>query len=388
MKSLFRPRIHFHPTMSSSTIYIYEMKRRVALLFFPSQIWQQILLLEKESNDKNLLVHFARINPVCIDQNNEERVIIWLGEATYDTDYVMHYMKQLEEGIKHVSNDQKISDEQLVNIWSAVVHCLTADQKDLLVEGLRSLLRRIWFERVWIIQETANARVAEIVCGGKSVSTSIFTLMPSLLEITPDPHCQPILDIMPGPLRNSSWWAKKRDLYTLLVKFCRSEATEPRDRIYALVGISSDACDTDLVKANYGKSLEDIIFDTTSFLLNFNKLGSPICRFFDWTMPKLLGNLNVLANEVLKCAMNTGHEALVRLLIVRDDVDVNIKASNKTPLWWAANNGHEAVVKLLLETGKVDVDSEGSRDGLTPLSWAAKGGHEAVVKLLQSFVVA
>jgi outer membrane phospholipase A len=53
-------------------------------------------------------------------------------------------MTQLEEGIKHVSNDQKISDEQLVNIWSAVVHCLMADQKDLLVEGLHSLLRRSW----------------------------------------------------------------------------------------------------------------------------------------------------------------------------------------------------------------------------------------------------
>src|ERR1700722_19778739 len=82
---------------------------------------------------------------------------------------------------------------------------LDSDKRDLLVEGLESLLRRNWFKRVWVIQETANARVAEIVCGGKSVSASIFALMPSLLEITPDPHCQPILDIMPGTLRNSSW---------------------------------------------------------------------------------------------------------------------------------------------------------------------------------------
>jgi hypothetical protein len=37
--------------------------------------------------------------------------------------------------------------------------------------------------------------------------------------------------------------------------------------------------------------------------------------------------LNFLANEVLKSAMNTGHEVLVKLLIVRDDVDVNIKVS-------------------------------------------------------------
>jgi ankyrin repeat protein len=268
-----------------------------------------------------------------------------------------------------------------VNIWSAVVHSLSADQRDLLVEGLRSLLRRNWFKRVWIIQEVASARVAEIVCGSESVSASIFTLTLSLLKITPDLHCQPILDIMPGPLQNSSWWAKKRDLYTMLVKFSKSKATDPRDSIYALLGISSDACSTDFLKANYEKNLEDVIFNTTLFLLNFNKLNSPICRFFDWTLPVFLGNLNSLANEVLKCAMNTGHEASVKLLIVRDDVDVNIKVSGQTPLSWAARNRHEAVVKLLLEKG-AELETKDKDNSRTPLSWAAENGHEAVVKLL------
>lgn len=47
----------------------------------------------------------------------------------------------------------------------------------------------------------------------------------------------------------------------------------------------------------------------------------------------------------------------------------------------AAANGHEAVVKLLLDTQKVDVDLKDS-NGWTPLSMAAENGHEAVVKLL------
>jgi ankyrin repeat protein len=334
------------------------------------------------------------IDALCINQNNDEergqqvqqmgsiygkakRVIIWLGEATYDTDYALHYMGQLEkQGIEHAADDQK------ANIWSAVVRCLTADQKELVVEGFQSLLRRNWFKRVWIIQETANARVAEIVCGSKSVSASTFVLMPSLLEITPDPHCQPILDIMPGPLRNSSWWAKKRDLHTMLVKFCKSEATDPRDNVYALLGISSDASDTKLLKTNYKKNLRDIIFETTSFLLDFNKLDSPIRRFFDWTLPEFLGYLHALANEVLKCAMNTENETVVRLLVLRDDINVNLKNKyNQMPLFWAAERGHKAVVKLLLKTGKVDVDSKDIRYR-TPLVLAAEGGHEAVVKLL------
>jgi hypothetical protein len=340
------------------------------------------------------------IDALCIDQENKEergqqvqqmgsiyskaeQVIIWLGEATYDTDYVMHYMKQLEkESVRHTSRNQKITDKQWVSMWLAVVHCLSAGQKDLLVEGFLSLLHRNWFKRVWIIQETANAQAAKIVCGGNSISASIFALMPSLLGITTDPHCQPILDIMPGHLRNSSWWVGKRDLYTMLVKFYKSEATDPRDNIYALLGISSDTCDTDHLKPNYEKDLQDVIFDTTSFLLKFNRLDPPICPFFSWTLPEFFENLNVLANEVLKCAVDIEQEALVKLLIVRDDINVNINTSGQTPLLWAAKNGHEAVVKLLLETGKVDVDSKGNLSRRTPLSWAAENGHEAVVKLL------
>ena len=79
--------------------------------------------------------------------------------------------------------------------------------------------------------------------------------MPSLLEITLDLHCQSIIDIMPGSPRNSLWWAKKRDLYIMLGKFYNSEATDPRDKIYALLGISLDTCDTGLLKADYGKDL-------------------------------------------------------------------------------------------------------------------------------------
>ena len=103
--------------------------------------------------------------------------------------------------------------------------------------------------------------------------------MPSLLEITLDLHCQSIIDIMLGSPRDSSWWAKKRDLYIMLGKFRNSEATDPRDKIYALLGISSDTCDTGLLKADYGKDLQDVIFNTASFLLKFNRLNTR--RFFD-----------------------------------------------------------------------------------------------------------
>lgn len=55
-----------------------------------------------------------------------KRVIIWLGEATYNTDYVMYYIKKLEkESFKYASNSQEILE--WVNIWLVVVRDLRPD---------------------------------------------------------------------------------------------------------------------------------------------------------------------------------------------------------------------------------------------------------------------
>ncbi|KAF8243907.1 hypothetical protein K440DRAFT_663812 [Wilcoxina mikolae CBS 423.85] len=81
----------------------------------------------------------------------------------------------------------------------------------------------------------------------------------------------------------------------------------------------------------------------------------------------------------LSWAARAGHEAVVRLLLARDDVEADSKDTRygQTPLSWAAEKGHEAVVRLLLARDDVEADSK-DEDGGTPLSWAAEKGHEAV----------
>ena len=71
-----------------------------------------------------------------------------------------------------------------------------------------------------------------------------------------------------------------------------------------------------------------------------------------------------------------GRETVVELLLDKGvDLESEDESHGQTPLSLAAESGHEAVLKLLLGN---DANWEPkAKFGLTPLSWAATRGHEA-----------
>ena len=84
----------------------------------------------------------------------------------------------------------------------------------------------------------------------------------------------------------------------------------------------------------------------------------------------------------LSWASEHGHEAIVRVLLERGDVNVNAEDKDRwTPLLFAAMNGHADVVRLLIERDDININPE-VEGGITPLFTAAMHGHEAVVRLL------
>ena len=139
------------------------------------------------------------------------RVIFWLGSPIYEINVLMDSLKQLKkESIKYACGNWKLTDTRWMDLWSAVRPTLmnlylNIDTRQ--YEGMEMLLERPWFKRVWILQEVANAKVAVVCTGTRSISARIFALAPSLIGIQPKPHCQAVLDIMPGPSRKDSWWS-------------------------------------------------------------------------------------------------------------------------------------------------------------------------------------
>ena len=349
------------------TLNVYEALQEIRSKNKSRYLWIDAICIDQD----NLQERGRQVQQMSLIYQKAERVVIWLGQGTKETDLVMDSMKQLHDILIKKEGGCRQLARFLMSACPPGCY-----------EGMELILSRPWFRRIWILQEIANARVATVLCGKKSISASTFAQVPGLLGLQPDPHCQAVLDIMPGVSRQTSWWKDRRDLYTLLRKFQKSKATDERDIVYALLGISSDACIAKALLPDYEKPLSQVIQDTTSFLLCHMHLDDSLYKSLDWTLPEFLCNLESLSSAVLGSASKDGQETMVELLLTTDGTEVEFKDGiGQTPLLLSAQNGHEAIVKLLLKTGKVDVDSKGG-DDWTPLLKAVENGHEAVVKLL------
>jgi hypothetical protein len=159
----------------------------------------------------------------------------------------------------------------------------------------------------------------------------------------------------------------------------------PRDKIYDLLGISSDGSTTGFLKPDYEKSVAEVIRDTIAFLLRFHDGIFETRCSPGWISTEFLPMLEDLGNEICLWAAENGSEAIVKLLLDTGRAEAGFQdMDGQTPLLLAARNGHKAVVKHLLATGTADDRSSGL-DGWTPLWTAAINGYEAIVEGLLGY---
>ena len=233
------------------------------------------------------------IDAICIDQENKderqhqvrqmseiyrkaEGVLVWLGLSTYKTDSVMDLMQVIQTGSRFNQSTWKIEAHfwEDIGVENACFPLTPGTlqyrgfSKSAERAGLQELLNRPWFERVWILQEIGNARAATIICGRKSVSARTFALLPMILGAKPTEQQQAVLDIMPGVTREKSWFNDLRDLSILLRRFKNCKASDPRDKIYALLGIATDPTNHPFLQPDYKKPLDQVVREATAYLLN------------------------------------------------------------------------------------------------------------------------
>ncbi|UKZ95212.1 uncharacterized protein TrAFT101_010062 [Trichoderma asperellum] len=158
------------------------------------------------------------------------RVIVWIGESEDNSDQALEEI--------HKSTDEQPTENH-GEIRRAVI----------------KLLLLPWFRRIWVLQEVAAARNVVILCGSTEIDGYVFCIGVNALKLTyqDNPGLGNLIRTATYLIRRTGFWPKKATsesrifslniglLSELIDMYHGREASDPRDKIYALLGMSSNS---------------------------------------------------------------------------------------------------------------------------------------------------
>jgi tetratricopeptide (TPR) repeat protein len=234
----------------------------------------QGVLVQLRSSTEDRLIW---IDAICINQedpkerskqvqlmreiySNARRVIVWLGEEAEDTKAGVEFLKALEV---HPSPKEHAAD------------ALRTAPSDLtaMLNGIGELLlNRSYWNRLWIVQEVMCAKDLVVHCGSLTVGYEILGKIYNIILEAVGVLIQERHPATPRYLRivnqllsggGQSSWRKPTStgmpLEELLRSHWLSECSDPKDRIYALLGISSLRKSTHPgLKVDYSQSTSEV----------------------------------------------------------------------------------------------------------------------------------
>lgn len=228
---------------------------------------------------------------------NAQIVEVWLGPAADDSDFAMSKIRDWGQ----VLNDIDIVDvrsffekERWLHKHSAnlytVVSRIYQPYNARAWAAIGKLSERPWWERVWVVQEMAVARAVTVICGHRRLPWSHFIFadfvgssnLLLLLAKKYSDSCQKMREIFPIARMNAfvslgtSWSNLARKGSTPLLLSCLEsgrylKVTDPRDRIYGLLGLDDDNLAAMLVPS-YSKSVSQVYVDFARTILSKGEL--------------------------------------------------------------------------------------------------------------------
>ncbi|KAF2795658.1 HET-domain-containing protein, partial [Melanomma pulvis-pyrius CBS 109.77] len=215
------------------------------------------------------------IDAVCINQKDERekeiqillmakiyaqasRVIVWLGEAADGSDQVLQAIRMA--GGQELGN--ALNDEMT---QQAVI----------------ALLQRPWFRRIWILQEVAAARHILIMCGPTEIDGHAFCLgidsFKGFDKVGVDlrSFIHSVTYLISGAIFRPGFSISRSGrssleicpLGELMDMYYDHEATQRHDKVYALLGMSSDDLSKTNLLPDYKVPWEELLQRLVKYLL-------------------------------------------------------------------------------------------------------------------------
>ncbi|KAL9117858.1 MAG: hypothetical protein Q9187_005601 [Circinaria calcarea] len=234
------------------------------------------------------------IDAICIDQKNTkerseqvgrmrdiyamaDRIVVWLGPGTDNSKLALTTLHDLNLEVEvdwsHLAMKAAPNRDPS---WADLSYPLPYDAETL--QAISDLLNRSWFSRLWIWQEIHFAKSnAIILCGQEVQRWDHFRSALFCIERKPLRYHGDALDfsrlergiIMASNLVEHQVFGRPGSLSILSSRTKHSKCSDPKDRIYALSGITrSKVTDTQI---DYAKSINQVYQEATLDDINYSK---------------------------------------------------------------------------------------------------------------------
>ncbi|KAL8838538.1 MAG: hypothetical protein Q9170_002118 [Blastenia crenularia] len=185
----------------------------------PLHIWvDAICICQSNSEEKSFQVGMMRSIYLSASQT-----WVWLGPSSSDSDNAMDIVQEF--------HNRDLSSDELRLVGRGVW------------DGIGNLMRRTYWTRVWVIQEVLSSRRVYVWCGCRQVDFECFVKLEEIRRDFAFRHIptQPFATLL------SNWSLNlqivrggRAPLFEWMADTHKFEFTLPRDRIYALLGLSSE----------------------------------------------------------------------------------------------------------------------------------------------------
>ncbi|KAF2273331.1 HET-domain-containing protein [Westerdykella ornata] len=192
-------------------------------------------------------------------------------------------IKRLLESAEPMDDNGQPLDLFFLNMNNHVAKAGRDEDSGVLV-GLRDLWSRTWWHRIWVIQEYVAAQQIRFLCGHAHITSEHMWLTATLYRaytdqflnqslVAEDERCLPAFTTYDHPRimefrHDSQAMLLGRPLQYILEtvhgQLQLQPPTDPRDNVYALLGLAADTLG---VSPDYSRSLEDVFIDVTEALL-------------------------------------------------------------------------------------------------------------------------
>ena len=219
-------------------------------------LWIDYLCINQESVlDRNTQV--ARMNHIY---QSASRVIVWLGLEDRECNQALSELHGLA-----------------ANVHLSAIYSPSHEETRSRIRPLVSLLGRNWFSRVWVVQEVALAQEGVVQLGKRTAPWEWFVkaarkyrdhltccaaVISPFNDVKETDEFLALKNSLADVLALDGKVLQKLSLHTALRLFYVRQATDPRDKVYGLLGLLTP--ERRLVDADYALSAEDV-YEMTAF---------------------------------------------------------------------------------------------------------------------------